>query len=133
MELLSFNVFLGARIAYARDFSTATKAKSLQLKFSCKAMLLQVNLRVNLRLPGEIGDQTPTTLPRFICFYKNSATAKMDPLDAWRTLGPAKNTDAGKAIKAWCRQMHEKYGDEEKDEEGRADQSFASPEEPKTG
>ena len=69
----------------------------------------------------------------FVCFYKDSATCKMDPLEAWRTLGPAKNTDTGKALKAWCIEMHEQYGDEEKEGEGRADQSFASPEEPKPG
>ena len=37
-----------------------------------------------------------------------------DPLEAWRTLRIAKNTDIGKALKAWCLEMHEKYGNEVK-------------------
>ena len=61
----------------------------------------------------------------FVCFYKNSATIKLDPKDAWRTLGVAKFTDSGKALKEWCLSMHEQYGKTE-EAEGRADTSFAS-------
>ena len=58
----------------------------------------------------------------FMCYYKNAATYKLDPLEAWRTLGIAKNTDTGKELKAWCLQMdeeHKNYGlpDEIKGEE----------------
>ena len=38
----------------------------------------------------------------FMCYYKNAATYRIDPLDAWRTLGIAKFTDTGKILKAWC-------------------------------
>ena len=50
----------------------------------------------------------------WICFYKNASTMQVDPLEAWRTLGIARFTDTGKALKAWCLDMHEQYGDEEK-------------------
>ena len=50
----------------------------------------------------------------FICFYKDASTMQTDPLEAWRTLRIAKNTDTGKALKAWCLEMHEKYGNEVK-------------------
>jgi len=50
----------------------------------------------------------------FICFYKDASTMQIDPLEAWRTLRIAKNTDTGKALKAWCLEMHEKYGGEVK-------------------
>ena len=62
----------------------------------------------------------------WICFYNNAATMQVDPLEAWRTLGIARFTDTGKALKAWCLEMHEQYGAEEKEEQGRPDQSFAS-------
>ena len=45
----------------------------------------------------------------FMCYYKNAATYRLDPLDAWRTLGIAKNTDTGKALKEWCLDCHDKY------------------------
>ena len=51
---------------------------------------------------------------------------RLDPLDAWRFLESAKFTEYGKALKAWCLEMHEKYGEELKEDEGRPDQSFAS-------
>ncbi len=41
------------------------------------------------------------------------------------TLGTAKFTDSGKALKEWCLEMHELYGTEESTE-SRADTSFAS-------
>ena len=50
----------------------------------------------------------------FITFYKNAAGMQTDPLEAWRTLGIARFTDTGKALKAWCLEMHEKYGGEVK-------------------
>ena len=50
----------------------------------------------------------------FITFYKNAAGMQTDPLEAWRVLGIAKNTDTGKALKAWCLEMHEKFGKEAK-------------------
>ena len=64
----------------------------------------------------------------FISYYKNSAVGHMDPKECWRTLGCAKFTDYGKALKAWCLEMDAEYGDNNKDEEkaSRADTSFAS-------
>ncbi len=50
----------------------------------------------------------------FITYYKGAAGMQTDPLEAWRTLRIAKNTDTGKALKAWCLEMHEKYGNEVK-------------------
>jgi len=44
-----------------------------------------------------------------MCYYKNAATYKLDPLDAWRTLGIAKNTDTGKALKQWCIDMDSEH------------------------
>ena len=43
----------------------------------------------------------------FMCYYKNAATYRIDPLDAWRTLGVAKFTDTGKSLKAWCLEIAE--------------------------
>ena len=60
----------------------------------------------------------------FVCYYKNSATMTDDPKDAWRTLGTAKFTDTGKALKAWCLEMFEQYSQDRLD--SRADTSFAS-------
>ena len=34
---------------------------------------------------------------------------RTDPKEAWRTIGVAKFTDTGKALKAWCLEMHETY------------------------
>ena len=45
----------------------------------------------------------------FMCYYKNAATYRIDPLDAWRTLGVAKFTDTGKTLKAWCLEMVEQH------------------------
>ena len=47
-----------------------------------------------------------------------------DPKECWRTLGVAKFTDTGKALKAWCLEMDELYSSSEK--EGVKDTSFAS-------
>ena len=68
----------------------------------------------------------------FITYYKQSSRLIYDPKDAWRTLGVAKFTDVGKALKEWCMEMYdtysipqmEKWGSSE--EEGRVDTSFAS-------
>ncbi len=46
----------------------------------------------------------------YMCYYKNAATYRIDPLDAWRTLGVAKFTDTGKKLKQWCIEMDEQYG-----------------------
>ena len=63
----------------------------------------------------------------FMCYYKNSAVGRTDPKDAWRTLGIAKFTDTGKALKEWCLQMHEQYGlDNLSNLEPHKDTSFAS-------
>ena len=69
----------------------------------------------------------------FITYYKQSSRLIYDPKDAWRTLGVAKFTDVGKALKEWCLEMHntysipqmEKWGSEG-NEEGHVDTSFAS-------
>ena len=46
----------------------------------------------------------------FLCYYKNASTGIIEPLDAWRTLGIARFTDTGKALKKWCVEMDELYG-----------------------
>ena len=46
----------------------------------------------------------------FLCYYKNAAKGVIEPLDAWRTLGVAKNMETGKLLKQWCLDMHEQYG-----------------------
>ena len=46
----------------------------------------------------------------FLCYYKQASVGRTDPKDAWRTLGVAKFTDTGKALKEWCLTMHEQYG-----------------------
>ena len=46
----------------------------------------------------------------FITYYKDSSRLIHDPKDAWRTIGVAKFTDTGKALKAWCLEMDEQYG-----------------------
>ena len=61
----------------------------------------------------------------FISHYKGSTRGHLDPKDCWRTLGVAKFTDSGKALKEWCLAMHEQYGTEESTE-SRVDTSFAS-------
>ena len=61
----------------------------------------------------------------FVSHYKGSTRGHNDPKECWRTLGTAKFTDTGKALKEWCLQMHELYGTEESTE-SRADTSFAS-------
>ena len=60
----------------------------------------------------------------FVCFYKNSAVIRTDPKEAWRTLGVAKFTDCGKALKEWCVNIAEEYKNEDK--MGRKDTSFAN-------
>lgn len=60
----------------------------------------------------------------FMCYYKHSSQKVIDPKDAWRTLGVAKFTDSGKALKEWCLSMHQQYNEEEK--EGYKDNSFAT-------
>ncbi len=46
----------------------------------------------------------------FVSYYKNSSRLHYDPKDTWRTLGVAKFTDTGKALKEWCLSMEEQYG-----------------------
>jgi len=60
----------------------------------------------------------------FRCYYKNVSRKIIEPLDAWRTLGVAKHTDFGKALKAWCLEMNETYSTESR--LGVPDTSFAS-------
>jgi len=69
----------------------------------------------------------------FITYYKDSSRLIRDPKDAWRTIGVAKFTDTGKALKAWCLEMDETYGvpqrakwGEHDETGGRVDTSFAS-------
>ena len=69
----------------------------------------------------------------FVSYYKNTSRLHYDPKDTWRTLGTAKFTDTGKALKEWCLLMDETYGvpqrekwKEKTEEEGRKDTSFAS-------
>ena len=68
----------------------------------------------------------------FVSYYKNSSRLIYDPKDTWRTLGTAKFTDSGKALKEWCILMDETYGVPQREKwgaseaSGRKDTSFAS-------
>ena len=82
----------------------------------------------------------------FVTYYKHSSRLIYDPKDAWRTLGQAKFTDSGKALKEWCISMYDQYSvpqcelwrahqmekwtndvaDGVSEANGRADTSFAS-------
>ena len=60
----------------------------------------------------------------FVSHYKGSTRGHNDPKECWRTLGVAKFTDSGNALKQWCLDMDEKYCDTQV--EPRVDTSFAS-------
>ena len=60
----------------------------------------------------------------FISHYKGSSRGHNDPKECWRTLGVAKFTDSGKALKEWCLEMDELYVQSKL--EPRKDTSFAS-------
>ena len=66
----------------------------------------------------------------FVSHYKGSTRGHNDPKECWRTLGVAKFTDTGKALKEWCLSMDEQYnqpqGSESDSSSGRKDTSFAS-------
>ena len=69
----------------------------------------------------------------FVSYYKHSSRLHYDPKEAWRTLGVAKFTDTGKALKEWAINLHEEYVTKINGAEGyasdeplRADTSFAS-------
>jgi hypothetical protein len=62
----------------------------------------------------------------FVSHYKGSTQGHNDPKECWRTLGVAKFTDSGKALKEWCLAMDEQYNKPEETDEGRKDTSFAS-------
>ena len=62
----------------------------------------------------------------FVSYYKHSSRLHYDPKNCWRTLGVAKFTDTGKALKAWCLDMDEQYGTAKADAVGLSDTSFAS-------
>ena len=60
----------------------------------------------------------------FISHYKGSSRGHLDPKECWRSLGVAKFTDSGKALKEWCLEMDELYVQSKL--EPRKDTSFAS-------
>lgn len=62
----------------------------------------------------------------FVCYYKNSSCLRYTPVEVRRTLGYAKFTKTGEALKAWAVEMVELYGDKPPASEGVADTSFAS-------
>tara|TARA_R110002049_G_scaffold56685_1_gene156097 strand:+ start:165 stop:482 length:318 start_codon:yes stop_codon:yes gene_type:complete len=62
----------------------------------------------------------------FVSYYKHSSRLHYDPKEAWRTLGVAKFTDTGKALKEWCLEMDNIYVTKINEEMGRVDTSFAS-------
>ena len=69
----------------------------------------------------------------FVSHYKGSTKGHNDPKECWRTLGVAKFTDSGKALKQWCLDMDTQYGAQEAEgdggdshHQGRSDTSFAS-------
>ena len=43
----------------------------------------------------------------FVSHYKGSTQGHNDPKECWRTLGVAKFTDTGKALKEWAVEMYE--------------------------
>ena len=45
----------------------------------------------------------------FVSYYKGSTRGHTDPKECWRTLGVAKFTDTGKALKQWCLDMNDQY------------------------
>ena len=59
----------------------------------------------------------------FVSYYKHSSRLHYDPKEAWRTLGVAKFTDTGKALKEWAIGLYE---DNLPKPEPVADTSFAS-------
>ena len=62
----------------------------------------------------------------FLVCYKNTSVLRQDPKDAWRVMGSAKFTAGSQELKQWCLDIHEKYGNSEK--EGRVDTSFGNEE-----
>ena len=69
----------------------------------------------------------------FVSYYKHSSRLHYDPKEAWRTLGVAKFTDTGKALKEWCLEMDNIYvmlpqaaTTKINEDVGRVDTSFAS-------
>ena len=60
----------------------------------------------------------------FLVCYKNTSVLRQDPKDAWRVMGSAKFTSKSQELKQWCLDMHEEYGNSEK--EGRKDTSFST-------
>tara|TARA_B100000073_G_C23606327_1_gene522583 strand:+ start:202 stop:504 length:303 start_codon:yes stop_codon:yes gene_type:complete len=66
----------------------------------------------------------------FRCYYKNSCTGIINPLDAWRVLGVAKFTDTGKKLKQWCLDMDQQYGTSELEEAPASTDKFFDVSEP---
>ena len=67
----------------------------------------------------------------FVSYYNHSSRLHYDPKDCWRTLGVAKFTDTGKALKEWCLAMYDEHSVKQIEkwgtsEQGRKDTSFAS-------
>ena len=69
----------------------------------------------------------------FVSYYKHSSRLHYDAKDTWRTLGTAKFTDSGKALKEWCLEMYDTYSIPQMEkwhanvlDDGRKDTSFAS-------
>ena len=74
----------------------------------------------------------------FVSYYKHSSRLHYDAKDTWRTLGTAKFTDSGKALKEWCLEMYDTYSVPQMEKwystdvqgvseaNGRKDTSFAS-------
>jgi hypothetical protein len=68
----------------------------------------------------------------FVSYYNHSSRLHYDPKDCWRTLGVAKFTDTGKALKEWCLEMYDQYSLPQiekwgkNNDKGRVDTSFAS-------
>lgn len=60
----------------------------------------------------------------FVSHYKGSTRGHTDPKECWRTLGVAKFTDSGQALKKWCLEMDELYVQSKL--QPRKDTSFAS-------
>ena len=62
----------------------------------------------------------------FVVLYKNSARFYKDPIDVRRSLGVAKFTPSGDAVKEWAVEVSTPVRQKRAEKEARADTSFAS-------
>ena len=63
----------------------------------------------------------------FRCYYKQACYGRIDPMEAWRVLGRARNYETGKALKQWCQDMHDQYGESDYVDDHNTDKFFDVP------